>query len=387
MSIEALRVICFVGAGNMGCFNAIKAALSGYRVTLYDVSEENLGQARGRCEGIAHYLAGMGYCSAESVPAALERMSSHADLAEAVAEADLVSESVFERLDLKREVHQQLDVLCPETTILTTNSSYLQPSAIEDVVRRGDRFAAMHSYMGSPLIDIVGGGRTSSATLELLERYVRSIKAVPLVLNKEYPGYVLNALLGPVLATAMHLVVEDRGSFEDVDRAWMLHRAAPMGPFGILDLIGLKLIYDSWQNRSDEGVIPGLRPRVLSLLAPLVSNNDLGMSTGKGFYQYPAPRYQDPDFKRSGDDTQQLAQALETALLASAVLVAAADVAKRDEIDMAWKVGTALAEGPFEILREITPAGFIANVKQQVARGNYDAKKAESVVTYCAAMV
>ena len=151
--------------------------------------------------------------------------------------------------------------------------------------------------------------------------------------------------------------------------------------------LGLKLIYDSWQNRLDEGVIPGLRPRVLSLLAPLVSNNDLGMSTGKGFYQYPAPRYQDPDFKRSGDDTQQLAQALETALLANAVLVAAADVAKRDEIDMAWKVGTSLAEGPFEILREITPTGFIANVKQHVARVNYDAKKAESVVTYCAAMV
>jgi 3-hydroxybutyryl-CoA dehydrogenase len=387
MPIEELQLICFVGAGNMGCFNAVKAALSGYRVTLHDVSRENLNQALARCEGIANYLAGSGYCPAERVPDALARMSPHADLAAATAEADLVSESVFERLGIKREVHRDLDRVCPQRTILTTNSSFLLPSAIEDAVQRGDRFAAMHSYMGSPLVDIVGGGRTSEATIDLLERYVKSINAVPLILKKEYPGYVLNALLGPVLATAMLLVAEGEGSNEDVDRAWMQRRSAPMGPFGILDLIGINLVHSGWENRDDEGGIPGLRPKVLSLLGPLVERNELGMSTGKGFYAYPEPDYQDAGFLAAGGNPDRLYQPLEIALVASAIQVAAAGVAEPAEIDMAWKVGTSLDKGPFTILDELGTDLFVDKFKQHVAAGRFDQANSQTVLHYCSKLV
>ncbi len=387
MPIDEIGVICFEGAGNMGCFNAVKAALSGYRVTLHDLSGDNLGQALPRCEGIANYLAGMGHFPAEIIPAAIEQMSTHASLADAVAEADLVSESVFERLDIKREVHAELDRLCPPKTILTTNSSFLLPSAIEDAVQRGDRFAAMHSYMGSPLVDIVGGGRTSATTINVLERYVKSISAVPLVLKKEYPGYVLNAILGPVLAMAMHLVIEGDGSIEQVDRAWMHHRSAPMGPFGILDLLGLKLVHDSWQNREDEGLISGLRPGVLSLLGPRVSRNELGMSTGKGFYQYPGPRYQQDDFLQQVESKSSLYRSLELILVASAVLVASADVADSGEIDMAWKVGTSLDKGPFEILGDYGAAAFALELEQLSKAGRFDQRKARTVIDYCEDLV
>ena len=370
-----------------GCFNAVKAALSGYRVTLYDVSEDNLAQAPSRCEGIANYLAGIGYCNAEGVPASLARISYHADLTEAVADADLVSESVFERLDIKREVHENLDRVCPKKTVLTTNSSYLLPSAIDDAVQRGDRFAAMHSYMGSPLVDIVGGGRTSIATIDLLKDYVTSINAVPLVLQKEYPGYVLNAVLGPVLAAAMRLVIDREGSVEEVDRAWMSHRSAPMGPFGILDLIGVHLVHDGWQNRSEEDALPGLRQGVLSLLGPMVAQGELGMSTGKGFYHYPSPRYQDTDFLQHAGSTNELYLALEIALIASAVLVAAAGVAERAEIDLAWKVGTSLDKGPFELLDDGRHGDFVANFENYVDAGNFDKVKSRTVLDYFAERV
>ena len=383
MPIEEVKVVCFVGAGNMGCFNAVKAALSGYWVRLHDVSEETLKQAPLRCEGIAGYLAGSGYCPADAIPAALARMSTHADLAEATADADLVSESVFERLDIKREVHGNLDRVCPAKTILTTNSSYLLPSAIEDVVQRGERFAAMHSYMGSPLVDIVGGVRTGASTIELLERYVTSISAVPLVLKKEYPGYVLNAILGPVLATAMLLVAEGEGSTEDVDRAWMHYRSAPMGPFGILDLIGINLVYSAWESREDGGSIPGLRPKVLSLLGPLVARNELGMSTGKGFYRYPQPRYQDAGFLDTAGDPERLYQSLETSLVAAAILVAAADVADPPDIDRAWMVGTSLDKGPFGLLDDMGPAVFVEKFSQHVAAGRSDPDNRETVLHYC----
>ena len=377
-----IQCVCFVGAGNMGCFNATRAAISGYRVTLYDVSEESLQQALPRCEGFAAFLASSGYCTAEDIPAALARIALVADLEQATAEADLVSESVFERLDIKREVHRLLDETCPAKTIVTTNSSYLLLSEIEDVVLRGERFAAMHSYMGSALVDIVGSARTSPQTVATLERYVLSINAVPLVLKKEHHGYVLNAILGPVMATAMYLVTEGIGSVEDVDRAWMSRRAAPMGPIGILDVIGLNLIHDSWLHREDEGPVPGLRPRVLALLQPMVDRHDLGISTGSGFYSYPDPAYQQAGFIDAGTEVAHLYQALLMALIASAVLVAAADVAAPVDIDKAWKVGMSLAEGPFEILQGMGSAAFLQQFEQHVAAGRFNPENAQIVKRY-----
>ena len=384
MPIAEIQTVCFVGAGNMGCFNAAKAACSGYRVTLYDVSEDNLQQARSRCEGFAAYLASIGYCQNEDVAPALGRMVFSSDLAVATANADLVSESVFERLDIKREVHSKLDQLCPARTILTTNSSYLLPSSIEDAVQRGDRFAAMHSYMGSPLVDIVGSRRTSADTLRVLESYVQSINAVPLVLHKEHPGYVLNAILGPVLATGMRLVAEGLGTVEQVDRAWMHYRSAPMGPLGIIDIIGLNLIYDSWEKRGEEGSIPGLRPRVLALLSPYIERNELGMSTGKGFYRYPEPAFQAPDFAGADESLEMLYQPLMLALVASAVLVAAAGVAEPEEIDRAWMVGTSLDKGPFAVLEEVGPDIFLDAFEVFAAAGGFNPDNAKIVSRYFA---
>ena len=384
MPIDEIQTVCFVGAGNMGCFNAVKAAISGYRVSLYDLSEESLQQALSRCEGIAAFLAGSAYCAAQDVPAAIERISLFSDLGAATTNADLVSESVFERLDIKRDVLQQLDEICPEHTILTTNSSYLLLSDMEDAVQRGDRVAALHSYMGSPLVDILGGARTSALTLDILERYVRSLSAVPLLLKKEYPGYVLNALLGQVLGAAMRLLAEGAGSVEDIDRAWMQHRSAPMGPLGILDLVGLKLVCDSWEQREDDGPMPGQRQRVLNLLKPFVQRNELGMSTGKGFYQYPEPAYQQSGFLEAGGDLVPLYQPLELALIAGAALVAAAGVAEPADIDKAWRVGTSLDKGPFALLQEFGPELFVEDFKQYGAAIGFDINKAATVVNYVA---
>jgi len=366
----------------MGCFNAIKAAISGYDVVLYDIDEEHLQQATQHFQGLAAFLVGSAYCTEEEIPLALARVSLVADLELATANADLVSESVFERLDIKRDVHSKLDQVCPTQTILTTNSSYLPLSGIEDVVSRGDRFAALHSYMASPLVDIAGGSRTSAATIDILERYVHSINAIPLVLKKDYPGYVLNAVLGPVLATAMFLMTEDNASCEDVDRAWMSHRSAPMGPLGMLDLIGLGLVYDSWLNREDEGPIPGLRAKVLELLRPFVERDQLGMQSGQGFYHYPEPSYQQPGFIDAGADDNNVYGPLVIALVASAVVVAANDVADPEDIDKAWTAGTSLDTGPFAILEQMGVSQFLAMFAEHVASGRFNPDTARLVMEY-----
>jgi enoyl-CoA hydratase/3-hydroxyacyl-CoA dehydrogenase len=382
VTIEEIQTVCFVGAGSMGCFNSIKAAISGYDVVLYDIDEENLRQSTQRHQGFADFLVASGYCSGDDIPAALERISLVTDLEQATAGADLVSESVFERLDIKRDVHRKLDETCPPKTILTSNSSYLLLSQFEDVVQRGDRIAALHSYMASPLMDIVGGPRTSGATVDILKRYVESTHAEPLVLNKEYRGYVLNAVLGPVLGTAMFLLIEGLGECEAVDRAWMRHRHAPMGPLGMLDMIGLGPVYDSWLHREDEGPIPGLRPGVLQLLSPMLERGAMGMQAGSGFYQYPEPAYQKPDFLEAGPDREDLYGAMELALVGSAVLVAAHNVADPADIDRAWMVGTSLDTGPFALLEKIGTAQFKKRFSEHVAMGRFNPENARLVMDY-----
>ena len=382
MTIEEIVTICYVGAGTMGCFNSMAAAVSGYHVVLYDLDETTLQQVPQRHREMAALLIGGGYCSEEDIADALQRVSITSDLREATSNADLVSESVFERLDIKRDIHRQLDEVCPPHTILTTNTSALQVSDIEDVVDRGDRFAALHSHLGSPLVDIVAGPRTDPTIIDILQRYVLSTKGVPLVLKKEHPGYVLNAMLGPLLRTALLLTLDGVASQEQVDRAWMSHRNDTMGPFGKMDLFGLNLILDSWLYGKRDLYRESLRPRMLELLQPYVDRGDLGMKSGRGFYRYPNPAYQHPDFLEVDPDLTVVQQALDTALVGNAVLLAALEVADPKDIDRAWMVATSLDIGPFDILAQMGRPAFLQVLAAETEAGRFSSPNARMVEAY-----
>jgi 3-hydroxybutyryl-CoA dehydrogenase len=353
VTIKEIDTVCFVGAGTMGCANSLVAAVSGYDVVINDMSKESLAQVEDKHLEMGAYLVGSGYCSVEDLAASTARISFEEDLRTAVADADLVSESVIEDLRVKREVHGELDERCPKKTILTTNTSGFLVSDIEDVVERGDRFAALHSHYGSPLIDIVGGPRTSAATIDILERYVLSLKCVPLVLHKENRGYVLNALLGPVLAVALLLLVAGIASKEQIDAAWMKYRRAPMGPFGMMDLFGLNVVYDGWQHREPNPTIDDLKPKIDALLEPYLEKGELGSKTGKGFYSYPNPAFEQPDFIEAEKDISIPHYAMTTSLIGNAIVLASNDIASSEEIDRAWTVGMTLDTGPFAILEEM----------------------------------
>lgn len=365
----------------MGRYNATRAALSGHQVALYDVDAATLAGAPDKCADIASMLAASGFCKADQIPESLRRITVQPELTLAVAGADLVSESVFERIETKHEIHRQLDVACAPETIVTTNSSFILLSEIESVIEHRERFAALHFYMASPLVDIVAGSRTDASVTQALHRYVKSLNCVPLVLKKEYPGYLLNAMLGPVLATAKYLRIAG-ATCEDVDRAWMRCRRAPMGPFGIMDLIGLGLIHDSWLHREDEGPIPGLRSGVLDLLGPYVERDELGMQSGRGFYAYPDAPYLQPGFVDAGADRDNLYKPMELALLGSALAIAGSEVAEPAVIDRAWKVGMVLDTGPFEILADMGVADFMMQLGGHVAAGRFDEAKARLAVEY-----
>jgi len=295
MPIEEIKKVCFIGAGTMGCFNSLVTAIFGYDCVVYDISPEALRRAPVRQRELGAMVIQQGKLTQDLLDAGLSRITYTSDMAAAVADADLVSESVLEKLQLKRDVHKQLDALCPPQTILTTNTSYLLVSEIEDVVKRGDRFAALHFHLGAPLLDIVGGPRTVPETIAVLKSFARSIMQTAVVGKKEKDGYLYNSIIFATLKTALNLVADGYAELEDVDRAYMAALGQAAGPFGGMDFVGLDVILDTLEEqalrRDPEGCA-----KAAAVVRPLVERGDLGFKTGKGFYTYPNPAFQQPGF-------------------------------------------------------------------------------------------
>ncbi|MEP5567198.1 MAG: 3-hydroxyacyl-CoA dehydrogenase NAD-binding domain-containing protein [Halioglobus sp.] len=353
MTISEIRTVCFVGAGTMGCYNALAAAVSGYEVVLYDANADSLERIPKVQKELSAMLVGGGYCTEADIAQAGTRTRVSADLVDATQAADLVSESVFEDKQLKREVHAALDKCCPQRTILTSNSSGLLVSDIEDVVTRGDRFAALHSHLGSSLIDIVPGPRTSPETLDILKRYVLSTKGEPLVLLKENPGYLLNAMLGPLIGTSLALWTRGDYSRDQIDGAWINSQSALMGPLGLIDFFGIPLVRDTWRHRDKHDALQRFRGGILASLESFIDDGKLGMKSGSGFYRYPDPGYQQAGFAANNQDSP-VSQLLRTVLIAHAVVLAADEIAVPAQIDKAWRIGMHLASGPFQQLADLS---------------------------------
>lgn len=381
MKIPEIETVCFVGAGTMGCFNALMAAVAGYRAVIYDISQEALNAVPETLSAMGGFLVNQGFFQAATMPDALARITVNSDLGAATANVQLVSESVAERLEVKRAVHRDLDRVCNASTLITTNTSSLLVSQIEDVLVHGDRFAALHSHLGSLLIDIVGGPRASATTVDVLERYVLSLQAVPLVLKKENHGYVFNALLAPLLTAADMLVIDGHAKVQEVDRTWMRYQEAPIGPFGLMDFFGLNIIYDSWQEVKPERA--HLQDKVLSFLSPYIEKNNLGVKTGEGFYTYPQPQYQEADFIDPEQDLSAIYQPLRCVLIANAIFIAHKNVAEPADIDRAWTVSLGLTQGPFAVLDEMGVDAFLeVVVGMEGAEGLLTSKLAGIVAEY-----
>ena len=369
----------------MGCANAITAGLAGYKVIIFDINTISLDSVPFRLKEIGDFLLMQGLALQSDLENVISNIKTTNDLVVATSNADLVSESVFENLDVKREVHKELDGLCLPHTIITTNTSGFLVSEIEDVVsnERGRLFAALHSHLGAVLVDIVSGPRTLQGTIDILERYVLSLNAVPLILKKETPGYVLNAMLGPVLATSMLLCQSGNATVTEIDRAWMSQQVVKIGPFGLIDLFGLNVVYESWQNPRPLSDYEINKAKIITLLKPYIETDDLGAKKGKGFYRYPNPDYAQPDFLFVKDDLKELNYSLlRSALINAAIMLAINEVASQDIIDYAWKVSMQTPKGPFELLNKLGGETYLKLLNEQISQGWFNNETTPMVKTY-----
>ena len=303
MSARPIETVCVVGAGFMGWQISLHCAAKGFTVPLVHRSMGSRERAQAAQAAEMDRCMAQGEITSSEKAAILSRLRYTQDLAESAGSADLVIEAVNERLEPKRELFARLDAICPPHAILTTTSSSIRISRIEDATRRPDKVVNLHFYhwpWHRPMLDLMGGTATSQETMARVERFVRDLDIVPLVARKESTGFVHNRVWRAVKREVLHLVDDGVASFEDVDRAWMISYGQPIGPFGKMDLIGLDVIRDIEMVYHQESGDPADAPP--RLLLDRIERGELGVKTGKGFYTYPHPAFEEPGWLMAGEE-------------------------------------------------------------------------------------
>ena len=297
MNIDNVKRILAIGAGTMGHQIGFLCAVHGFEVRIYDVSPQMLDTARTRMDRLVDHLVKSGRIVSGESAAILDRITFTDDANAAAADVDIVTESVPEDPELKGRVFSTFNRLCPARTVFTTNTSTLVPSMFAEATGRPDRFLAFHFHdvLLTDVVDVMPHPGTSAASVALVRAFAERLHQSVIVLERENFGYVFNAMLSDLFKSALTLASNSVAAVEDIDRAWMGVLQAPMGPFGMMDSVGVDTVWkvtDYWARITRE-------PQSAANAAFLKRQMDhgrLGMKSGAGFYDYPSPAFKQPGF-------------------------------------------------------------------------------------------
>ena len=294
---HSIRKVAVIGTGVLGTQIAVLTASFDYEVLAYDTNEQSFIKGIENIRNLSRAVKRKPTVTIEDWERGIDRLQFCDQLEEALADADLVIEAVPENLELKRKVHKQLDAIASPHAILATNSSSIPISKIESATQRPDRCLNLHFYipaMGLNMVDIMGGSRTSAQTMATGKSWIQSIGCIPLEVRKEILGFCFNRVWRAIKRETLYMWAEGFVDFKDIDRAWMIFTGMPLGPFGIMDNVGLEVVYDIEMVYYNESEDPKDHPP--EALKSMIERNELGVKTGKGFYTYPDPEYTKPGF-------------------------------------------------------------------------------------------
>ncbi|MFI8413336.1 3-hydroxyacyl-CoA dehydrogenase family protein [Paeniglutamicibacter gangotriensis] len=287
IGIENISTILVIGAGTMGRQIAMTAALAGYDTTIQDISADGLAAARTELEGWAASRVAKGKLEQAAATAALEALGYSTDLDEAAANADFIIEAATERLDIKTAIFEKLGVLAPAHAILATNSSTLGSSKVAAATGRPAQVCNMHFFnpaLVMKCVEVVRHEGTSDATVETTMELARRMGKEPVLINREIPGFIANRLMGAIQREALFLAEEGIASIDDIDTTARTALGHPMGPFALMDMVGLDVIDFIAQATHAETGAPEDAPN--ERIAALVAGGKLGRKSGAGFYRY-----------------------------------------------------------------------------------------------------
>jgi 3-hydroxybutyryl-CoA dehydrogenase len=279
------RVIAVLGAGTMGHGVAHAAAAAGYETRLFDVSETALAKARGQIEGILRKAVELGKLQTTEADAALARLSTSSQVAEVIGEADLIIETAPERIDIKTSLFGSIQAHARPEAIVASNTSALSITEMAGTLSDPTRVAGMHFFNPvhkMKLIEIVQALESSPRALEVITEVSRRM-GKETVLVREAPGFITTRVNASIGNEAFFMLMEGVASPRDIDKALKLGLNHPMGPFELVDLVGLdtRLSILEYLHRS-----MGEKYRPCPLLAQYVKAGRLGKKVGKGVYEY-----------------------------------------------------------------------------------------------------
>jgi len=281
----ATRTIGLVGAGTMGSGIAQAGALSGFDVTMQDISDEQVAKGIKGITKSLERLAARDKISSTDQSSALARIEGTTTLDD-LAECDVVIEAATENMDLKIAVFAQLDALCKSDTILASNTSSLSITRLAAATRRPDRVIGLHFFNPVPimkLVEIVRALQTSDETFTEMDTLTRQLGKEP-VSVQDSPGFVVNRMLVPMINEAIFVLHEGLASAEEIDTAMKLGANHPIGPLALADMIGIDVCLFVMEILHNDFADSKFRP--CPLLKKMVNAGYLGRKSGRGFFDY-----------------------------------------------------------------------------------------------------
>lgn len=313
---KSLNNLTALGAGVLGAQIAWHSAFKGKNVVIYDPYEDSIENCKATLPKYAEIYKDFFSVGDDEIKATYDRLSFTTSLSKAVADADIVIESVPEVPEIKIDFYKRLAKVLPERTLIATNTSTLLPSDFSEHTGRPEKFAALHFanlIWSMNMAEVMAHANTADSTILAFTKFAIEIGMVPIPIQKETNAYVMNTMTVAILNAAQTLVTNGVSTPEYIDRTYMiLNRGTSAGPCGLLDVVGMTTIhhvFSYWGKRNND---LQMTLNAEYLKKNFVDKNLLGLSTGEGYYTYPNPSYSAADFL----DIPDLSQAEEIAKLA-----------------------------------------------------------------------